>query len=91
MKKKIKNKKINNLIDVSNKKNITVIEYKMENLDEEELKRLLDELNELHNKIKSECYSSNIAIEKTKHRNFFDLLKLFIFNRNNQYSFKNKK
>lgn len=76
-----KNKKNNGraklVIDVSGKKRISVIEYDIGKITEEEFKCLLNELSELDKAIKVTYYSSNEAIDKANSRDFWELVKLF--------------
>lgn len=71
----------NSIIDVSNKKNISVVDYNIENIDDIEYKRLLNELEDIESNIRKTYYSSNISIEQTIRRTFFDLIKLFLSSR----------
>ena len=68
-----------NIIDVSNRKNILIINYDIENISDNEYKKMLNTLNNISKDIKISFYSSNITIQNTYNRTFFDLLKLFYY------------
>ena len=65
------------VLDVSGKKEISIVRYDIEKINDEEYKKLLNSLNNVNREIRSTYYASNTAIDNVNNRGFFDLVKIF--------------